>query len=374
MEKFKRKVFYLGGFDPRGVRFYHQLYREQADAYARLSGEAVNVSGRRGGRDSVASWTVTNDDAGVETDYSFLRWEDLVGRSWIRNPLTLAWRSISTYRGFLRFLDMRKIYGMKRGTLVTLLYPPTLALLIPLIVMLVLGGLLSIFIPWYVALPIGLALGIVASGPPLAKLMAPWLLRFFHFNHVLASTGYDDDFEARLTLFADRIAAVLDEPYDEILLIAHSNGSILATSVMKRVLAQRQGQVPESFALVTLGHCIPLIACRSDAGWFHEDIRAVAAHDFRWIDIGSPPDGAVFQEIDPMLLVGPQSRPRLTLLSPRFHRFYDPGSYHAGWGNKYEIHFDYLRVADRLSPLDFLSITAGRRPIDQSVALFREIS
>jgi hypothetical protein len=31
MEKFKRKVFYLGGFDPRGVRFYHQLYREQAE-------------------------------------------------------------------------------------------------------------------------------------------------------------------------------------------------------------------------------------------------------------------------------------------------------------------------------------------------------
>jgi len=30
-EKFKRKVFHLAGFDPRGARFYHQMYREQAE-------------------------------------------------------------------------------------------------------------------------------------------------------------------------------------------------------------------------------------------------------------------------------------------------------------------------------------------------------
>ena len=47
MEKFKRKVFYLGGFDPRGVSFHHQMYREQAAQYARLSGERVEVSAGR---------------------------------------------------------------------------------------------------------------------------------------------------------------------------------------------------------------------------------------------------------------------------------------------------------------------------------------
>ena len=43
MQKFKRKVFYLGGFDPRGVRFYHQLYRDQAARYTALTGEAVET-------------------------------------------------------------------------------------------------------------------------------------------------------------------------------------------------------------------------------------------------------------------------------------------------------------------------------------------
>jgi hypothetical protein len=74
VQKFKRKVFYLGGFDPRGVRFYHQLYREQAGRYDRLTGEGVTVGGRRAGpAGSVVStiWSVDNEQAGVETDYEF---------------------------------------------------------------------------------------------------------------------------------------------------------------------------------------------------------------------------------------------------------------------------------------------------------------
>ena len=93
MQKFKRKVFYLGGFDPRGVRFYHQLYRDQAARYTALTGEAVAVSARRAGPANSAIWTVTNASAGVETDYEYLRWEDLIGKVWIRHPFTLAWRA-----------------------------------------------------------------------------------------------------------------------------------------------------------------------------------------------------------------------------------------------------------------------------------------
>ena len=61
------------------------------------------------------------------------------------------------------------------------------------------------------------------------------------------------------------------------------------------------------------------------------------------------------------------------MLSPRFHLFYDPENYHGGWSNKYEAHFDYLRVGDRLSPVDFLSLTAGRRTLDDAIAAFRTI-
>ena len=85
MEKFKRKLFYLGGFDPRGVRFYHQLCREQAERHGALTGQSLDVSGRRAGpAGSTVStqWQIDNPGARVETDYEFLRWEDLVGKVW----------------------------------------------------------------------------------------------------------------------------------------------------------------------------------------------------------------------------------------------------------------------------------------------------
>ena len=42
MPAFKRKIFYLSGFDPRGARFYHQLFAEQAEAFGRTYDE-LNV-------------------------------------------------------------------------------------------------------------------------------------------------------------------------------------------------------------------------------------------------------------------------------------------------------------------------------------------
>jgi hypothetical protein len=144
--------------------------------------------------------------------------------------------------------------------------------------------------------------------------------------------------------------------------------------LMARLLERHGGTLPANFVLVTYGHCIPLIACRRDATGFHARLRYLSAKDFRWIDIGSPPDGAAFFGANPLLLVGPAPRPRIDLLSPRFHRFYTPETYHKGWRNKYEIHFDYLRVGDRVSPLDLPSLTASARGIEASVLAFRAIA
>ena len=38
MSGYKRKIFYLSGFDPRGARFYHQMFGEQADRFCATTG------------------------------------------------------------------------------------------------------------------------------------------------------------------------------------------------------------------------------------------------------------------------------------------------------------------------------------------------
>lgn len=376
MQKFKRKVFYLGGFDPRGVRFYHQLYREQVERYARLSGERVEVSARRSGPASSALWTITNHDAGVETDYEFLRWEDLVGKVWIRNPVLLAWRSIATYVAHARHMQFRRMRKLRPGPVITILYPPLLALLIPLGLALAPASLLSLVMPFWAAAIIGIGVSAVLSGRLLNKLIVPWLLRFMYYNHTVAARGPGEEMDARLDQFAARIAEELDgSHYDEVIFASHSNGTIYAMSVLRRLLELREGgALPNHFTALTLGQVVPVIALRKDARWYHADLKALEDGEFRLVDLSAPPDGAAYHDVHPIRLVSERCAARVDLLSPRFHLFYDPENYNSGWSNKYEAHFDYLRVGDRLSPVDYVSLTAGRRTIDEAIAAFRAIS
>ncbi len=376
MEKFKRKVFYLGGFDPRGVRFYHQLYRDQAARFGPLSGEALTVGARRAGpAGSVVStqWDVDNSQAGVETDYEFLRWEDLVGKVWIRNPLKLGLRSIATYVGHARFMQFKRMKRLRPGPVLTICYPPFLAVVIPLLLALLPALLLWIVLPFWAAALAGVAISAALSGRWLNKLVVPWLLRFTYYHHTLAAGGPGPDLDARLDRFAERIVEEMDEPWDEILFLTHSAGTILGMSVMRRVFERRSGPLPDRFAMVGMGQVVPVIALRIDARWYHADLAALADKAFRYVDLSFPPDGAAYFNVNPLLLCADAHAARVDMLSPRFHLFYEPENYHGGWSNKYEAHFDYLRVGDRLSPVDFVSLTAGRRALDQAIAAFRTI-
>ena len=372
MQKFKRKLFYLGGFDPRGVRFYHQLYREQAEHYTRLSGEQLEVSPRRSGPASSAIWTVTNHSAGVETDYEFLRWEDLVGKVWIRNPLLLAWRSIATYSAHARHMQFARMRKLRQGPVITILYPPLLAVLIPLALALVPALLLSLLLPFWASALIGIGISALLSGRLLNKLIVPWLLRFMYYNHSVAADGPGVEMDARLDQFAARIVDEMDGPYDEVIFASHSNGTIYAMSVLRRIL-ERRGTLPDNFTVLTLGQVVPVIALRKDAHWYHADLKALDEKPFRLVDFSAPADGAAYHDVHPIRLVSDRCAARVELLSPRFHLFYDPENYNSGWSNKYEAHFDYLRVGDRLSPVDYVSLTAGRRTIDEAIAAFRTI-
>jgi hypothetical protein len=377
LEKFKRKVFYLGGFDPRGVRFYHQLYREQAARYTALTGDAVDVSGRQagpGGAAVSACWTVENPAAGVMVDYEYLRWEDVIGKVWIRNPATLALRAARAYGGHVRHMDFLRMRRLRKGPVITILYPPLFAVLIPLLLVLAPALLLSLLLPWWAAALGGVAVSAVLSGRILAKLVVPWLLRFMTYHGALAAEGPGDALDARLDAFAQRIAADLDGPFDEVQFVTHSAGTILGMRVLRRVIVLRGGALPDHFVMLGLGQVVPVIGLRRDAAWYHDDLKALADARFRYVDVSSPPDGAAYYNVNPFRLVADGHAARVDMLSPRFHLFYEPQNYHGGWSNKYEAHFDYLRVGDRLSPLDFISLTAGRRTVDDALAAFRTIS
>ena len=377
---FKRKVFYLGGFDPRGGRFYHQLLTEQLAAHNTEvpSGESRLTLGPRRREGANMGWTVTDDAGAVRTDFTFLAWDDIVRKGWIRGGLPLARAMIGTYRRFVRFGEWHRI-KVPTGSKITLAYPGLALLVMPLVIGLVLWAVAAAVLGFGLAVP-GRAVAALlvpafaagfAIGIPLARrIHALWLLRFIVFNDQLARGRHDPALDTRLAGFAALVAAAFDGEFDEVLLVTHSNGSILAMPLMAELAALRGPQLPANFALVTLGNSITLVTFRADALAFRAAVDRLAEAGFRWLDLGSMTDGAAIPLVDPWQCCRVSRPAGLIQLSPRWFRYCDPATYAARRRDKYLTHFDYLRRLDRPSPLDYLGLTCSVRPLPASIAAF----
>ncbi|ATE64800.1 hypothetical protein [Rhizorhabdus dicambivorans] len=369
MPAFKRKIFYLSGFDPRGARFYQQLYTEQAAIFGATTGRTIEVGDRRREPPRSAAWTVRDREADAETDYVFLNWDDVVRAHWVKNPVGLLGHSLRAYGNFTRRVDWSIVHKFPWGVKIAFYYPGISTILLPILFGLLLAIPLIALLGWGWGLlasamaGIGIAMGVVK------KIQGFWLLRFIIFNDKLAR-GMPADVDARMAEFAEAIRASFAEDRDEILFVTHSNGSILAMPVMARLLEACGGTLPDRFSLVTLGSSIPLIGARRDSRYFRALLDKVGAGDFRWLDVNSITDGACIAGIDPCIGGAPRSA-RLFQTSPRWFRYCDPASYQARRRNKYETHFDYLKTFDRISPLDYVAISSGARPLAKSIEAFK---
>jgi hypothetical protein len=372
MTGFRRRIHYLGGYDPRGARFYHELLSSQVGRHAGKTGEAISVSPRVTRSTDRTDCSVVNSSACVEVDYTFLRWEDIVLKSWIRNPVELMVRAVRCYGRILRNMDLPEPERMNRRRLITLFYPALSVLLVPTFLATMFACVALTFLPWWGALASAILLAAFGSIPILKAVHASWLLRFFIFNDALSAGVKNGRLADRLNDFVDIIADDTDG-YDEVILVTHSNGSILAVPVVARLLRRWGGSAPKNFRLVTLGQCIPLLACRKDAFAFRRELAEISQGDLRWFDIASPADGAALFGVNPLLLYSDHARPEVSLLSPRFHHFRDADTSRASWKRWYDVHFDYLRSGDRVSPLDLPSLVCQPLRIDEAVQLFQKI-
>jgi hypothetical protein len=370
MPAFKRKIFYLSGFDPRGARYYHQLYGEQAALFATKAGRQIEVGKRRRAPPHSAAWTIEDRSGDAETDYVFLGWDDVVREHWVKNPLSLLKRSIIAYWNFTTQFDYSITPTFHWGVKFAFYYPGVSTILLPVILGLLLALPSIAMLGWIWGLAAAAAIGIAITIFIVKRIQGFWLLRFAIFNDTLASDRLPEDVAVRMAEFADQIRASLAEDWDEILFVTHSNGSILSIPIMAQLLAECGGVLPERFSLVTLGSSIPLIGIRSGSKRYRALLDAVGQGDFHWLDISSVTDGACIAGVDPCVGGAPR-RARLFQTSPRWFKYCDPATYQARRRNKYVTHFDYLRTFDTISPLDYLAITSGARPLEQSIEAFK---
>lgn len=381
----RRTVFYIGGFDPKGAAHYHALYRDEAAKQARVSGLAINVGKRQKSARGNAFWQLEapGPDGVVQSRYEVLRWDDIVRQHWPRNQARLVWDMLTTTALNLRTGALWHMFKLSWPPVVALVAPVALLLAVllgaPLLAWAVFAALQAFGPLWAAAAATATLGGALWAGLKLQqKYSMLWMMRSYAFTAQQAQ-GQVPALDERLAEHARTLLeAASSGDNDEVLLVAHSSGSIMAATVLAKaleidpMLGRRAGHAT-TVSLLTLGQWIPLLGCLPQADGFRADLQRLAsAEAVDWVDFGAPPDGCCFALVDPIAACGvvpAVPRPdRPKLLSPRFADMFGAAAYAALRRDRFRIHFQYLMASERAVPYDFFAITAGHVTLAQRFA------
>lgn len=260
-----------------------------------------------------------------------------------------------------------RLARLRKGPTVAALYPIAVLpgqLAVTLMLARGLGGLLAL-----TGLPLAGWLGLVVVWPVLAWFRAQdgrvfgWYLSMTLRTPPAGGGAYPPDLEARLAVFADRIAAALTDEVDEVLVVGHSSGAHLAVSVLADLL--RSDRVPANapaLSLLTLGQVAPMVAFLPRVRRLRAEMALMAGQGrIPWVDVTAPGDGCAFALCDPVAVTGvapvPQRWP--LVLSAAFSQTLSPARWRALRWRFFRLHFQYLCAFDRPGAYDYFRVTAG---------------
>lgn len=378
----KRLVVFVGGFDPRGARHYHQLMRKEAAKQSEVAGVRYQVGPRerwrqtQGDSASHAVWTVSAaEPTASSSDYVFFDWSDLVRGHWPKHTWQVMKEAWPTYAAVASVrTTLPPLHRETPYVLWTLAYPLAYMLLWVALA-------LAVFTSLFVASPnvLGCLTGCVAAAVVLGAgykldkwLHVSWLLRILNFARQSAQQPVDG-LQARCKQAADGVAKQLQQGnYCEVVVLGFSVGSVVAIPLV-RALRERLQQTPagpQRVSLLTLGNCIPLFTLMPQVNvGLRQQLLALAQDpEVLWADISSPSDSVSFGMCNLVALSLPHTaaatvqqcvNPR-HMCSPRFHKLFSAASYRWLRRNKMRMHFQYLMAAERPGAYDFFALLTYR--------------
>lgn len=344
----RRRLHYIGGFDPRGPAHYHRLCRAEA-ARPQPLGATLQVGERVGlsGHDSHwrVRWSGLHEGrpAQVETDHVFMGWHDRIRARWIRGPLALARAWLRTVADLLWRVGPLRLRALSPTALRT--------------------GLLVLAGPVIGTLP--------AWG---ARRHLCWLLRIVHFVATLGR-GPLPDLQQRAAEWTETVIALQQaDPVDEVLLVAHSVGTLVMVEAVDRLLADPRWQALQGTRcthLLTLGQCLPLVGLMPDATVLRQALERLCSHPaLRWWDVTARIDPLCLHATHPLAGSGvptaglPQPVPH----HPRFFRMYGPLRWRQIRRDPLQAHFLYLMTPELAGNFQPLDVLYGPRSLDQHIA------
>jgi hypothetical protein len=331
----------------------------------------------------LSHWAVESEsEAGlVKTDYQFLGWDDLVRENWTSETARLVWESCPVYLAYLLNGGFQKVRRLSSSAFFSGTLPPAyLFLLLGVVACFFwaasLGGRWvshSEVVGWLCGA--AAAFGVWRLGGRFAERLGLfWLLRTYVFLYRWR-LGRIPEVDRRVGEMAEQIyRSAVDDPVDEILVVGHSVGTVLAVSVMARFLEKMEAESEVALLskvhVLTLGHCIPLVLFLPGSARLSDDLAVLAAEEgLRWTDVSAKADPLCFFQTDPIRVAGVEEagrmRPRLRRV--RFHKMFPREVYLKMRPNKMRLHFQYLMAAALPSAYDYFAITGGPERLEEQL-------
>ena len=351
----RRRVLFVAGFDPRGVKGYYQRMSEAMAPYA-----SAGPMERLG--PFATGWRWRGKDGATETAFEFLHWDDIVDRHWRAKgrfgAQIAAMRALWVYARCGLLARARDGARAVRWALLAMGLAPLVFAGAALGFTFAVGALGAWLLPQgvWLAAP-ALAAGLYASHRAWRTLNLEWLAKGFACI-VETAQGEAPSWDARCEAFAERIAeAAREGEADEIVVIGHSLGAILAMLSVHRYLNLNPS--PRPVVLATLGNIIPFYT------WIEPGRAAMRAGEevaaspaVEWIDVTSGSDPASACRMGP--LVGSAVATRRW--DPEFHRILTPERFRYIRRRPLDFHFQYLKGGDASDGFDLPRLMASPAP------------
>ena len=371
-----RLVFHIAGYDP--IHRDEQLNRfvKQIGIFAATWNVVTTLpEGIRPGtlfpRDA-CSVTTKAADWSVATDYELLVWDDLI-RADMQRPIPVRMaKAARTYADLfwtgtiLRYFSANGRYAMFS------LFPLfQLVLLASVAWGLALVGANSLEIGFVGRVVIWLALFALLLRWPgyrwrLHQALDDWILADDYIH------GRRQDLESRLERFAERlVTAARAGEADEIVVVGHSLGAMLAVDVVARALRldpalTRHGS---RVCILTVGATIPKCALHPRAVRVRRTIQDVLqAKDVFWAEYHSRDDAISFYKFDPASLkrvAEDQIEGKPVIRRVQIHDMMRPETFARNRFRFLRLHYQPVMANDRRAAYDYFMMMCGPLPLSR---------
>lgn len=371
----RRHVLYVEGYDPQGAEGYYDIFKRSFDRFLKLWPLQTKLSALEIDSEFFAHWEIETSVPNwqVHTRYEFLRQEQFIRAKMTEPMLRQIRRALMWIADYLFSGALYRVY--RASWRFGLALSNFQMLLLHWLWISAAGGVLAGFVlahffglNSYLSTAMGIGAVFVCF-----RLLKPLADRWFvvqinsHWPYLCEfARGEPTGFDPPINACAERLIAVARaNDTDEILVIGHSGGGVIAPAIIARALEldPNVGKYGPRVILMTLGSIMPGAGVHPKAMKLRAIIERVAVEpSILWIDAQSSKDVLNFENFDPVAGIGIDAglrRCNPLIWQVRFRDMLSQKFYESIRTNFFRLHYQFIMANDIRAPYDYFMLVCG---------------